>query len=502
MVAEKFPKSPTGIDGLDDILCGGLPAHRLYLVQGDPGVGKTTLALQYLLKGIELGEKGLYITLSETKEELLEVAHSHGWSLDQLAIFELSAIEKQLLEQAQNTLFHPSEVELNHTTKLLLEEVEKVKPARVVFDSLSEMRLLAETPLRYRRQMLSLKQFFAGRKSTVLLLDDRSSGEGDLQVQSIAHGVIAMEKNPLDYGVERRRLQVVKVRGVKFRGGYHDFTIEQGGLKVFPRLVAAEHHKAFKRESVSSGISQLDQLLGGGLDRGTSNLFIGPAGTGKSTLTMQFATVLAREGEKVVIFSFDENLGTLVARAQAVGMDVETHIKSKKICIHQIDPAELSPGEFAYRIRTAVQKDNARMIVIDSLNGYMNAMPDERFLSIQLHELLTFLSQQGVMTIMTVAQHGLMGSMTSPVDLTYLADTVVVLRYFEATGSVKKAISAIKKRSGHHEDTIREYQITSKGIHVGEPLRDFQGVLTGVPHLFGKTDQLLKSNAGSGPKLS
>jgi circadian clock protein KaiC len=495
-------KCGTGIEGLDDILGGGLPQNRLYLIQGDSGVGKTTLALKYLLEGARKKERGLYITLSETREELLQVADSHGWSLDDFDVMELSSMENDLLQEAENTLFHPSEVELNRTTSRVLAQVEKTKPSRVVFDSLSEMRLLAETPLRYRRQMLALKQFFAGRQVTVLMLDDRTSGESDLQVQSIAHGVVGMEKLSLDYGVERRRIKVVKMRGLSFRGGYHDFIIQAGGLRVFPRLVAAEHHRPFKRESVSSGLPALDTLLGGGLDRGTSSLFLGPAGTGKSTLAMQYAMRMAESGQHVVLYAFDESVGTLVARANEIGMDIDRHIKSKMLSLHQVDPAELPPGQFASRIRHAVEHEGAKLVVIDSLNGYMNAMPDEKFLSIQMHEMLSFLGQQGVLTIMTMAQHGLMGSMTAPVDLSYLADTVVLLRYFEAMGSVRKAISVIKKRSGYHEPTIREYKISKSGVEVGEPLSEFQGVLTGVPNYFGKKENILATDASRNPKLS
>jgi circadian clock protein KaiC len=495
-------KCGTGIEGLDDILGGGLPRNRLYLLQGDPGVGKTTLALQFLLEGARQQEKGLYITLSETKEELLEVANSHGWSIENLAVMELSAIENELLQEAENTLFHPSEVELTRTTKKVLDEVERTKPVRLVFDSLSEMRLLSETALRYRRQMLALKQFFAGRQVTVLLLDDRTSGDGDLQVQSIAHGVLGLEKLPLDYGVERRRLKVVKLRGLKFRGGYHDFIIEQGGLRVFPRLIAAEHRLAFDRDSVPSGIAGLDSLLGGGLDRGTSNLFLGPAGTGKSTLAMQYATAMAGKGEHVVLYSFDESVGTLLARAKEIGMGVQRYIDTGLIHVQQVDPAELPPGQFASRIRHAVQQEHAKLLIIDSLNGYMNSMPDERFLSLQMHELLSFLGQQGILTILTMAQHGLMGSMTAPVDLSYLADTVVMLRFFEAAGSVRKAISVIKKRTGYHESTIREYKITKQGVEVGEPLKEFQGVLTGVPTFVGTADQILSHDAACRPKIS
>lgn len=491
----------TGISGLDDILNGGLPRNRFHLIQGDPGVGKTTLALQFLLEGARNNERGLYLSLSETKTELADVAQSHGWCLDQFAILELAEIETELLKESQNTLFHPSEVELNRTTKRLLDEVEKIKPHRMVIDSLSELQLLSETALRYRRQMLGLKQYFSGRNITVLLLDDRTR-EPDLQIQSIAHGVLGLEKIPLDYGVERRRLKVVKMRGLKFRGGYHDFVIERGGLSVFPRLVAAEHHVEFKRGAVSSGLPPLDSLLGGGLDRGTSSLFMGPAGSGKSTLAMKFANALAEAGEKSLVFSFDESVGTLIARAGEIGMDLRRHLESKTIQVQQVDPAELPPGQFACRIREAVEAQNAKLIIIDSLNGYMNAMPDEKFLTIQMHELLIYLGQQGTLTILTMAQHGLMGSMSSPVDLSYLADTVVLLRYFEATGSVKKAISVIKKRSGYHESAIREYKITKDGVQVGEPLQAFQGVLTGVPTFIGKSEQILGSSALSKPKLS
>lgn len=501
MNLETTERAATGIEGLDDILGGGLPINRLYLIQGDPGVGKTTLALQYLLAGEKNHERGLYITLSETKEELLAVARSHGWSLDGLALMELAAIESELFQDAQNTLFHPSEVELNRTTRLVLDEVERIKPARIVFDSLSEMRLLAETALRYRRQMLALKQYFAGRQATVLLLDDRTSGEADMQVQSIAHGVLGLEKLPLDYGVERRRLNVVKMRGLRYRGGYHDFIIRPGGLQVFPRLVAAEHHEEFRSETVSSGLQPLDALLGGGLDRGTSNLFLGPAGTGKSTLAMQYAIATAAKGERVMLYTFDEGAGILVERARAIGMDIQRHLDTRMITVHQVDPAELSPGQFATQVRCAVKHDHAELIIIDSLNGYMNAMPDEQFLSIHMHELLSFLNQQGTLTILTMAQHGLMGMMNAPVDLSYLADTVVMLRYFEAAGSVRKAISVIKKRSGIHETTIREFQVTKTGIKVGEPLNEFQGVLTGVPTFFGKTDQMNRDVLRA-PKLS
>jgi circadian clock protein KaiC len=473
----------TGVEGLDDIIAGGLPANRLYLIQGEPGVGKTTLALQFLLEGVRKGEAGLYITLSETKDELEVVAESHGWDLSGINLYELSCIEDQLNQDEANTFFHPADVELNRTTQALLAEVERTKPVRVVFDSLSEMRMLADTALRYRRQILRFKQFFAGRKCTVLFLDDRSAGQTDLQVESIAHGVIMLEKASPTYGISRRLLNVVKIRGSEFLEGNHDFVLRKGGMKVFPRLVAAEHHTQFAPEDFPSGITQLDALLGGGLGRGTSTMFMGPPGTGKSTLALKFALAAAQRGEKVLVFLFDETVGTLRNRAAKLGMDLAPHIASGNICFEQVDPAEISPGELAHRIREAVLKRGIKMVVIDSINGYLNAMPEERYLNLQLHELLAFLNQQGVITIMVLAQQGLIGAMQSSVDLTYLADTVVILRYFEVEGAVRQALSIIKKRSGDHERTIREIKIDKAGIHVGEPLEQLHGVLTGVPSL-------------------
>ncbi|MCD6052103.1 MAG: circadian clock protein KaiC [Verrucomicrobia bacterium] len=479
----------TGTEGLDDILGGGLPKNRIYLIQGDPGVGKTTLAMQFLLEGARLGESGLYITLSETKEELESVAESHGWKLNRIHLFELSAMEEKLQGETETTFFHPSEVELNRTTRALLDEVERVKPSRVVFDSLSELRMLAETPLRYRRQILQLKQFFAGRACTVLLLDDRSAGARDLQIESIAHGVVGLQRSSPDYGISRRQINVQKIRGVKYREGNHDLVIRRGGLVIFPRLVAAEHHINFKREIFSSGNKELDALLGGGLDRGTGNMFMGPPGTGKSTLAVKFAIAAAKRRERVLFYIFDETKGNLVARSKALDMDIEPYIKNGMIQVEQVDPAEISPGELAYKISQSVIKDGARMIIVDSINGYLNAMPGERYLNLQLHELLGFLNQQGVITIMVLAQQGLMGNMQSAVDLTYLADTVVLLRYFEARGVLKQALSIVKKRTGNHERTIREISIGKGGVQVSEPLTGMQGVLTGVPSFLGGKDE-------------
>jgi circadian clock protein KaiC len=485
------PVSPTGVSGLDEILKGGLPADRLYLLLGAPGVGKTTIALQYLLKGVELGETGLYIALSETRAEILSVARSHGWPLDKLSIFELSALEQQLAEESQNTVFHPADIELNKTTHLLLQRIQEVKPRRLVLDSLSELRLMSDSALRYRRQMLSLKQYFSGEKMTVLLLDDHSADGGDLHVQSIAHGVLTIEQIVSDYGSEKRRIKINKMRGVNFVGGYHDAMIVRGGMQVFPRLIAAEHRRKFVREDIKSGVAELDQLVGGGMPRGTSALFLGPAGSGKSTAVLQFASAAARRGEKVLMCLFEENAETMIVRAASVGINVQEFVDNKTMSIRQVDPAELSPGEFVHLVLDEVRGGGAQVVVIDSLNGYLQAMPDAKFLNIQLHELLSFLNRHGVLTLMTVAQHGILGQMQTPIDLTYLADTVVLLRYFEQGGRIKKAISVIKKRIGSHEDTIREFKIDSTGLRLGMPLEDFRGVLTGTPTFQGKASQMM-----------
>lgn len=486
------PRCASGVSGLDDILAGGFPVNRFYLIQGDPGVGKTTLALQFLLEGTRRGEKCLYITLSETKEELTEVANSHGWSLDGLDLFELSAVEQQFTLEAQNTLFHPAEVELKETTKMLLDEIQRTSPTRVVFDSLSEIRLLAQNSLRYRRQLLALKQFFIGRGCTVLLLDDGTAEAGDIHVQSLAHGVLMLQQIPPAYGAERRKLQIVKMRGVKFRGGFHDYAILSGGITVYPRLVANEHHKGFQRDELSSGIPALDLLLEGGITKGTSTLIIGPAGTGKSTIAAQFAADVAGKGKKALLYTFDEAISTLAARYDAIGMGFGKFLKAGRIDAFKVDPAELSPSHLAHRIRQAVESDpETQLVVIDSMNGYLNAMASDKHLQLQLHELLSYLNQTGIATILTMAQHGLVGSqIQTPADITYLADTVVILRYFEAEGSVRRAISVMKKRSGNHERAIREFEISKQGIVVGKPLAEFQGILSGVPVYVGSSSNL------------
>lgn len=474
----------SGIKGLDDILGGGFPVNRLYLMQGEPGTGKTTIAFQFLLEGIKRGERCLYISFSESREELHAVARSHGWDISKLEMLELGSIEEQLKPEAQNTIFYPSEVEMNQTMDVLYSEIERIKPHRLVFDSISEMRMLAESSLRYRRQMLSLKQFFAKQHCTVILLDDLTTSPTDLQVQSIVHGVLHLQKLHPEFGNERRRFNVVKLRGIAFMGGYHDYTIKKGGAVIFPRMISNTHQTKVNDKQYSSNIKGLDNLIGGGLRSGTSTLFLGPAGTGKSTVTMQYAYAAAERGEKAIIFSFEESVATLIERTKSIGMDIQKYIDNGTLRISKIDPAQLSPGEFSDLIRHAVLHEDFKLVSIDSLNGYLHAMPEEQFLTLQLHELLTFLAGQGVATLLVLAQQGMLGQMmNTPIDLTYLADTVFITRYFEVRGVVKKAISVIKQRSGLHETSIRELSFSKDGIFVGKPLTELRGVLSGIPEV-------------------
>jgi circadian clock protein KaiC len=488
-------KLRTSIAGLDTILGGGLPKNRLYLMQGEPGTGKTTLAFQFLIEGIKQGESCLYISFSESREELESVAVSHGWDISKLDMLELGSIEEQLRPEAQNTVFYPSEVEMNQTTTVLYAEVERIKPTRIVFDSISEMRMLAESSLRYRRQMLALKQFFSKQNCTVLLLDDLTTSPKDLQVQSIVHGVINLQKLHPEFGNERRRLHIVKLRGIEFLGGFHDYIIKRGGVEVFPRMISSRHETKRTNKKYSSSVKGLDKLLRGGIDSGTSTLFLGPAGTGKSTLAIQYAYAAAERGEKAIIFAFEESVETLLMRTAAVGMNIQKHLDSGMMSISKIDPAQLSPGEFADQIRRAVLNEGSKVVLIDSLNGYLHAMPQEQFLTLQLHELLTFLSSQGVATLLVLAQQGMMGHlMNTPIDLTYLADTVFITRYFETSGIVRKAVSVIKQRSGTHESTIRELSFSENGLEVGEPLTQFKGVLSGSPEFIGRNENELNKN--------
>ena len=473
----------TGIAGLDNILAGGLSPGRVYLLEGSPGTGKTTIATQFLREGAAAGERTLYITLSETEDELRASARSHGWSLEGIDLYELVPPENLLDEDQQQSLLYSSDLELGETTKRIFEAIERARPDRVVLDSLSEIRLLAQSSLRYRRQILALKHYFAGRGATVLMLDDLTSETNDRTVHSVAHAVIMLEEMARGYGAERRRLRVVKYRGRRFRGGYHDFTIETGGVQVYPRLVSSEHYAAFARDTVPCDSAELNALLGGGVERGSSVLILGPAGTGKSVLALTFVLAAVGRGERAAMFVFDEELGLLKERAKGLGMELEPLVESGMLVLEQVDAAEMTPGEFSERVRCCVEINGARTVVIDSLNGFQAAMPEENALILHMHELLQFLNRQGATTFLTVAQHGLVGDMKSPVDVTYLADTVVLLRYFEAVGRVRRAVSVVKKRTGFHEDTIREYRLGKKGFTLGEPLVAFQGVLRGVPTL-------------------
>jgi circadian clock protein KaiC len=494
---ERPQRVSIGIADLDNILGGGLTANRAYLLEGTPGSGKTTIALQFLLEGARSGERGLYITLSETAAELREVARSHNWDLSEIELFELVSGDG-LDPEAEQSILEPSEVELGETIQGVMECVDRLRPARVVFDSLSEMRLLAQNSLRYRRQILALKQYFSLRHCTVLMLDDRSSDPGDLQLHSIAHGVITLEQAAQEYGTERRRLRVVKMRGVKYRGGFHDFTIETGGVAVFPRLVAAEHHSAFTEELVSSGADRLDQMLGGGIASGTNALFTGPSGVGKTSTAVQCGLAAIGRGEKAVYYLFDENRATMLARARAMGMDLQPHLDSGALKVVQIDPAELSPGEFASWVRAAVERDGTRFIVIDSLNAFLQAMPGEKYLLLQMHEMLSYLNQQGVITLLVLGQHGIIGDVRADVDLSYLSDTIVMFRYFEAHGEMLKAVSVAKSRTTAHETSIREFRLGAHGITIGDPLKDFEGVLSGLPSYRGVTPLLEADTALAG----
>jgi circadian clock protein KaiC len=485
-------KQSTGISGLDQVLRGGLPSNRLYVVEGDPGSGKTTLALQFLREGVRAGQRGLYITLSETLEELTDVAKSHGWTLDGIDFLELDSLAERLEEEASYTVYHPADVELGETVKRIRAEVERLNPQRVALDSVSELKILSQTNVRYRREILGLKQFFAGRKCTVLILDDRTAPIAEQQMQSIAHGVIRLEREEREYGSTKRQARIIKMRGVSFFDGRHDFCIQTGGIELYPLLSIRQSTNENTNAPATSGSAELDTLIGGGLERGTSVLLLGPAGCGKTTLCSHYLLTALERGERVSCFQFEESRETFLRRSAGFGMDFEPYLESGQFDFVQVDISQLSPGEFASRVRQSVEEKNAAFVVIVSLNGYLNGMPSERFLLIHMHELLAYLGKRGVVTLMTIAQHGMMGtSMQAPIDVSFLADTVVLLRYFEAGGSVRQAISVVKKRRGAHERTLREMKIGSRGMEIGEVLEDFEGVLTGVPHFVGNDDKLM-----------
>ena len=485
-------RTSTGISGLDAILCGGLAPDCIYLVEGSPGTGKTTLALQFLRAGAARGEAGLYITLSETASELRTVVASHGWTLDGIALFELVGGLGFTSDERQSVLL-PSEIELGETIKRVVEAVQSLNPARVVFDSLSEMRLLADEPLRYRRQILALKQFFSQRRCTVLFLDDKTTPAGDAQLHSIAHGVISLSQDEQEFGIERRRLRVIKMRGISYRGGTHDFRLATGGLRVFPRLVAADHRSVFSESARTTGSPGLDRLLGGGLFPGTNTLVTGPSGIGKTSTAVSCMLAALETGVPASYFVFDEGIDTLLQRSCQLGMDLRTHLASGLLELVQINPAEMSPGEFAARAVDAVQQHKTRFIVIDSLNAYIQSMPGQAYLLLHVHELLTYLNQQAVTTLLLLGQHGLVGEMRTDVDLSYLSDVIVTFRFFEMAGQVRSAVSCVKSRVAPHERTVREFQVSAEGIRLGEALADFEGILAGLPSYRGGTPMLAQA---------
>lgn len=478
---------PTGVPGLDDILRGGLPRGHLYLVEGDAGAGKTTLGLQFLLEGKRRGEKTLWLSLSETEAQLRGTSDSHGWDLAGIEIRNLTQ-SGDGVPDSQYSFFSPADIELNDITKAVMEVIEQVNPSRVVFDPFSDVKLLARDPLRYRRQVLQLREFFVRRKNTVLLIQERTSEatSRDPSAEGVVQGIFALYQSSPDFGRQRRRLRVHKLRGVDFREGFHDVAIQTGGMRVYPRLVAAEHAEPPNREEVSTGLPGLDAMMGGGLDRGASLLILGPAGVGKSTLGSQFAVTAVGRGEKAAIYLFDETERAFVARGEGLRMGVEKLMKEGSLQVCQVDPAEFTPGEFAHDVRRAVEEGGVKLVVIDSLNGYLNGMPDERHLSMHLHELLTYLSYRNVVTVLTMSQHGFMGeSIHTPIDVSYLADAALLLRYFEAGGAVRRAASVMKRRCGPHEVHIREMTVAPSGVRIGQVLTEFRGVLTGQPDYTG-----------------
>jgi circadian clock protein KaiC len=480
---------PTGVPGLDEVLAGGVPAGHLYLVEGTPGAGKTTLGLQFLLQGRALGQQGLYVTLSETSDELAQGAASHGWDLENIEIFDLVS-DEGLSADAEQTILNPSDFELGETIRGIMALVERVRPQRVVFDSLSELRLLSQNPLRYRRQILALKRFFHTQGCTVLMLDDKSASAGDMHLHSIAHGVIRLEQNTGTYGPDKRRLRVVKLRGVRFREGEHDFCLDKGGLQVFTRLVASEHGRAHATEPVSSGNAQLDLLLGGGLVPGSNLLFAGPAGVGKTTTAVCCARAAMQRGGKAAFFLFDEGIKTLLMRSRALGLDIEEFQSNGQLMLRSVDPAEISAGQFSHHVRDAVERQGVTTVVIDTLNAYLIAMPGSNFLMLQMHELLTYLNLQGVTTILVLSQHGFSGAVPNDVDLSYLSDSMLQFRFFEARGQLLKAMSVVKSRASAHASTIHQFRLGPGGIEIGDALTDFEGVMAGVPRYLGRASLL------------
>lgn len=497
-MAETIPieKVQTGIPELDLILRGGLPRGRIHLLEGAPGTGKTTIALQLLIQAREEGRKGLYITLSENVKELEATALSHGWRLEGFAVFDIVPVEAQL--DRQQSVLYPSEVELGETVSLIIDRIEEENPELVVIDTVSELRLLTQDQLSYRRQILALKQFLQGRHCTTLILDDLTQQYGTNELHSLMHSVIVLEQIERSYGAARRRLRIAKMRGAEYQSGWHDFAITRENVLVFPSLIAEEHRSDFEPDTMESGLAALDELMGGGLTHGTTTMLVGPSGVGKSSIALQYVTAAVKRGEHAAYFSFDETFKTLELRSIALGIDIAEAVSQKRVGWQRANPSRLSPGEFVWQVRREVEDRNARIVVIDSLNSYLSTMPEEKALALQMHELLTYLNNKGVVTILILAQQGIIGDVQNPVDLSFMSDTVVLLRFFEAGGEVRKAISVVKKRTGVHELSIREFRLFPDGMQVGPQLMDFRGVLTGVPEYQGAADPLLGGSVESG----
>ncbi|PWC90822.1 circadian clock protein KaiC [Azospirillum sp. TSH100] len=489
-------KVQTGIPEFDLILRGGLPRGRIHLLEGAPGTGKTTIALQLLIQARSDGRKGLYITLSENAAELETTAASHGWSLDGFPVFDIVPIEAQL--DRQQSVLYPSEVELGETIRLIIDRIERENPEILVIDTVSELRLLAQDQLSYRRQILALKQFLQGRRCTTLILDDLTHQDGTTDLHSLAHSVIVLEQIERTYGAARRRLRIAKMRGADYQSGWHDFAITRSNVLVFPSLIAEEHRSDFEPATMESGLPALDELMGGGLTHGTTTMLVGPSGVGKSSIALQYVTAAFKRGEHAAYFSFDENFKTLELRSIALGIDIKDAVEQNRVGWQRANPSRLSPGQFVWQVRREVEDRGARIVVIDSLNSYLSTMPEEKALTLQMHELLTYLNNKGVVTILVLAQQGIIGDVQNPVDLSFMSDTVVLLRFFEAGGEVRKAISVVKKRTGIHELSIREFRLFPDGMQVGPRLMDFRGVLTGVPDYRGPAEPLLNGRGEAG----
>lgn len=482
---ERMNRARTGITGLDDVLDGGLQRNHTYLVEGLPGSGKTTLGLQFSMEGMRQSERVLYLATSESDEEIRQIARSHGWTLNGITIHHYDARES-LGKELEQSVFHPAEVELPRTIETLRSVIDRVNPQRLVIDSLSEIRLLASDPLWFRRQVLALKEYLSSRNCTTLLCDLlQDPGQ---PVYTIVHGVLTMEHRAPEYGPDRRRLRVSKLRGQSYSSGYHDYKIHTGGIEVYPRLVASEHRRRFQPEAIPSGLPALDSMFGGGADRGTATLLFGPSGTGKSSIACKYVAAAADRGEASAMYIFDERVQTLLSRMEGMGIDLEGYIDGGMVNIRQIDPAELTPGELSHSIRQDVAERGVRLVVIDSLAGYFQAMPNEQLLALHLHELLSYLSQQGVSILLVMTQHGFLSNQRyTPIDISYVSDSVLQFHLFEYAGELRRAISVYKRRSGNHERTIRELQFGPKGIMIGAPLTAFHGILTGIPRHNGGT---------------